>query len=310
MTTLDATSPAAVASVLLSRETVRSMCSYEQHLIGPKKISAVHNMRVYSRRLREVLSVFEEWLDPIAVQELRQYGRSVTKALGPVRNADVTIQFFRALRRDLHGDAQRRGIRWHIDSITDRRHEQREKMMAVIESLHLKRLSHDIDAFVEIPDIDDSNARPTLHDLAGPLLTERFDGAFSYEDVILDESKTEELHEMRIAFKKCRYALEIFEPAFDSTYRRILRRFKGYQDQLGDIHDLDIFISDLLQRIEQWREKDKKSELRTSLESVVKLLTAKRHDLYVAFCDYLREHDLHSVLGACQESIHADSTPE
>ena len=304
MAALDSSTIAAVAAPALVIDRVRAMCSFERHLIGKKQVAAVHDMRVASRRLREVLLVFREWLEPVIYQELEQYGRGVTKALGAVRNADVALQFFRGLRRDLHDDVERRAIRRFVERIARVRLKRREIMMKTIEELHLKRLSRDIEAFVAVPEIDNSESQPTLGSLALPIIRTRMQQAFSYEEVVGDETNIEELHRMRIQFKKTRYALEVFEPVFDIQYKKVYKRLVKHQDLLGEVHDLDVFIEDVDKMVENLREKKRRPKIRAALENGVrKRLERMRHDSFVAFRNYLSENHLDKLFNACLESL-------
>lgn len=308
-TTIDATTPVAVAAALLTRERVGKICSRERKIVGPKEVKAVHDMRVESRRLREVLSLFEEWLDPTAYQELQQFGRGVTKALGRVRNADVALRFFRRLRKQLREEMERRVVKRIMERVSRARRKRRKVMMAAVKNLRLKRLRRDINAFLKVPKVDESNARPMLYELVQPVLHDRLECVFQYQSIVQNESKMEELHQMRIAFKKARYALEIFEPALGREYSKILNSLSGYQDLLGEIHDLDIFIEDLQRLSTRWRKKRKRPKLRAALDRVTERLIHQRHELFVQFSNYLNEHDSAAIMQACAASLEARRAP-
>jgi len=55
----------------------------------------------------------------------------------------------------------------------------------------------------------------------------------------LDPAKPRKLHDMRIAAKRLRYALEISRPALGPGAADGLRTAKALQELLGDIHDCD-----------------------------------------------------------------------
>jgi len=55
----------------------------------------------------------------------------------------------------------------------------------------------------------------------------------------------EPLHEVRIAIKKLRYALEIAAEAGLARVARPLRTLKAAQDSLGLLHDLDVLMTSL-----------------------------------------------------------------
>ena len=52
----------------------------------------------------------------------------------------------------------------------------------------------------------------------------------------------EKLHAMRIAGKQLRYTLEIFAPIYDTALLPYIQIMKDLQDQLGSIHDDDVWV--------------------------------------------------------------------
>jgi CHAD domain-containing protein len=63
---------------------------------------------------------------------------------------------------------------------------------------------------------------------------------------VLDTSEIENLHDMRVATRRLRAALEVFEPCFPrKPYRRALREVKRLADALGERRDRDVTIAGL-----------------------------------------------------------------
>ena len=68
----------------------------------------------------------------------------------------------------------------------------------------------------------------------------RTDELFSFGEGILDTSHIERVHDMRVASRRLRAALEIFAPCFPkSEQRAVLRDVKGLADALGERRDRD-----------------------------------------------------------------------
>jgi CHAD domain len=74
------------------------------------------------------------------------------------------------------------------------------------------------------------------------VLAVRIEEVYGYEGDVADPARVRELHDMRIACKRLRYLLEIFDPAFLEDLEPFVDEVKDLQDLLGDIHDCDVQI--------------------------------------------------------------------
>jgi CHAD domain-containing protein len=74
------------------------------------------------------------------------------------------------------------------------------------------------------------------------ILATRIEEIYQYDGLVGDPANVTELHDMRIAFKRLRYLIEIFGPAFSADLDPFLEQAKSMQDLLGDIHDCDVQI--------------------------------------------------------------------
>ncbi len=82
------------------------------------------------------------------------------------------------------------------------------------------------------------------------VLAVRIEEIYAYDGAIADPSRVTELHDMRIAFKRLRYLLEIFGVAFEADLDPFLEQVKELQDILGDIHDCDVQVPMLEEHLE------------------------------------------------------------
>ena len=89
--------------------------------------------------------------------------------------------------------------------------------------------------------------------------------------VIEDELKVEELHSMRKTIKKIRYILELKEEEHNQeSFKDIILQMKQLQKILGEIHDIDIFVSYLL----------RKETIARDLPEIIKSEKSKRNTKY------------------------------
>jgi CHAD domain-containing protein len=66
---------------------------------------------------------------------------------------------------------------------------------------------------------------------------------FDHSKGVLDLEDVERLHDMRVATRRLRAALEVFRPCFPKkAYRRALKPLKALADALGERRDRDVAI--------------------------------------------------------------------
>lgn len=69
---------------------------------------------------------------------------------------------------------------------------------------------------------------------------------FEHSHGVLDVEQIENVHDMRVATRRLRSALEVFEPCFPrKRFRRALREVKDLADALGERRDRDVQIEQL-----------------------------------------------------------------
>jgi CHAD domain-containing protein len=74
----------------------------------------------------------------------------------------------------------------------------------------------------------------------------RSEEVFEQASGVLDLDDVERVHDMRVATRRLRAALEIFEPVFPrKRHRKALKRVKALADALGERRDLDVEIERL-----------------------------------------------------------------
>src|SRR3954449_8307610 len=86
----------------------------------------------------------------------------------------------------------------------------------------------------------------TFADAAALAVEPRTEELFSSSEGVLDTSDIERVHDMRVATRRLRAALEIFEPCFDAAaFRPALRDVKRLADALGARRDPDVQLAAL-----------------------------------------------------------------
>lgn len=214
---------------------------------------AIHQARVATRRLREALPLV---VDGAAGRRLARRARALTRALGPVRELDVVLQTLDAI--DAAGDVPRPAIACLRTVVGDELRRLRAEMARRVASVDLSALRTKAIA----------GARAHDHALARAVARGRKSGARrrqagSPAGVATADRRSarrggrlraaienaagiylpDRLHDVRIAVKKLRYAMEVARDVRGSKAVVRIRTLKRAQDLLGRIHDLEVVIA-------------------------------------------------------------------
>ena len=92
----------------------------------------------------------------------------------------------------------------------------------------------------------------TFREAATRAVAVRAEEVFSFEDGVLDTSDPERVHDMRVATRRLRAALEIFAVCFPKAeHKALLREVKLLADALGERRDPDVQMAALAQLKEE-----------------------------------------------------------
>ena len=203
-------------------------------------VTSVHQARVATRRLREALPVV---VRGSRLRKHRRWVRRLTRALGAVRELDVALltldeftdtpdvpragvlalrQIIRQERTRMQVNVRRTIDRTRLDKLTEKlvaaaRKRDKEAPRRSVEPKRLASARQRVARRGE-------RLRVTIENAAAIYLPDR-------------------LHEVRIAAKKLRYAMEIVRDLTGSRANARIAALKRAQDLLGRIHDLEVLIA-------------------------------------------------------------------
>jgi CHAD domain-containing protein len=218
---------------LIRRETRRLERQAKQARAGEPR--GVHQARVASRRIREMLGVADA--DPrVSARAVRRDVRRLTSRLGPIRELDVACAV------------------WHETDPSDRwaasASEVLDRRAGVDRRRYVAAMRSALDQVIDgrlgarlgvVADALEQQAAPRVVGAAiGASVRKRAQAVI--------ESLTETgtayvagpLHDARIAIKKLRYAAELARDPAGTPVGRQIRQLRRMQDLLGRIHDLQI----------------------------------------------------------------------
>jgi len=86
----------------------------------------------------------------------------------------------------------------------------------------------------------------SVHQAAGKILWTRFEDMWALRDAILTDGDIEAVHDMRVASRRLRTAMQTFRPCFGGrSYRVHYRCVRELADLLGEVRDRDVLLEEL-----------------------------------------------------------------
>ena len=258
-------------------------------------MDAVHDMRVASRRLRETMRLLAPLYPPKEFDGWYSRVRKVTRALGPVRDSDVFVDDFSRMAKGL-GDGGRRAVAFFVGF----RLAQREGELAVLNrqlgrldlaesKRSFARMSRDV--------VRSAAAKRPLTEFAHAAVAQRSAVVFGALPAALDEAKVHEQHALRIDFKRLRYAVEVFATCYDDQFDSIHGKLTAFQDTLGDLHDIHIFL-DMVREPERAAMAKRAGVSADDLAELVARLDERAHETFGRFARLAEESPAGELLSA------------
>lgn len=195
----------------------------------------IHQARVATRRLREAVPVLTTGVKGAKTRKARGKIRRLTRALGTVRELDVTLHVLDELaRRPGIPRNALEDVRAHVMHARD---DRRALMLERLDDVNAEKLGRRLRSVGAV--LSESGVEKWREVLALRIVkrARRFTTAVQAAGLIYSP---ERLHQVRIAAKKLRYALELAADAGMSAARAPVRALKRTQTQLGRLHDLQV----------------------------------------------------------------------
>jgi CHAD domain-containing protein len=231
---------AGAAFEAMSRELARCLDHEPGTRLGVDS-EELHDMRVAARRLRAALRVHRRYL-PRGSRRIAREVRWLGSVLGPVRDLDVQIAWLEARTAELP-PALRPEVSGIAERLRRRRVEARREMLDALDSERWVGLVRRATEWLERgPAAAPARGRRRARPVAARLIERRMRQLIRARAALSPEENVEELHRLRILGKRARYALEFHAGRFGKPARRVLRGLVRLQDQLGEHHDIVVFL--------------------------------------------------------------------
>ncbi|HEY6245017.1 MAG TPA: CHAD domain-containing protein [Pyrinomonadaceae bacterium] len=233
------------------------MCSFRAEALDWKDPEGVHSMRVASRRLRSALRSFLPYLNERALAPVVKQIKSIADILGEVRDQDVAIEAL----QDLSKEAPKRFSN-SIERLLDLRKEMREaarrNLKKEIGKTRLKNLRVEFQRAVTSVSqhqatITSPDTQPSYNEVARIIIDDRLSDLEELSKSLYYPNDVQPLHDMRIAAKRLRYAIDLFAECWESDIGSFAKQAALLQTDLGQLHDCDVWIDDFRKRISGFR---------------------------------------------------------
>jgi CHAD domain-containing protein len=197
--------------------------------------ASVHDLRVSIRRLLATIDMVGTLLPDDGFRKSRRLLRKHLKSFNRLRDTHIQILALRALAREfppvrpLGADLRRRETKLVRDArqtIASIRPEPLERSLA--------------DAAVRLGGL---RLLPAFEEVATATAIGALGGAFVRAFDLrqrINPADPASIHRLRVAFKKCRYMLEVLAPLLPGADRRFLKLLNDYQTRMGEIQDLQV----------------------------------------------------------------------
>lgn len=223
-------------------------------LEDPSDTEALHDFRVALRRLRSCLKAYRKPLAGSVPKKLARRLRKLAQATGPGRDTEVQIEWLRSQGKHLN-PAHRPGLAWQLQRLEDRMRDAYKDLTAEVadEFPDLERdLRRHLSVYQTEVHLDAGGPHPTLGDVSAAILRDQISDLEDHLAEVKDAGDEGEAHRARISAKRLRYLLEPLAGELEESEGAapLVKRLKGLQDLLGELHDAHVLETELAEAVE------------------------------------------------------------
>jgi CHAD domain-containing protein len=260
---------------------------------------AVHQLRVASRRIREVLPVISDEQRPQRLKRMQRKVRRLTRTLGPVREHDVSLRLLAALEED-HPEG-RPAIEIVREAVAHDRHALHAELEKHLDTVTLDKFVKKMTRVVgQGKKAQNNGQRSTADQRRWQLVVaarvvrraKQLRQAVEHAGALYTPDR---LHNVRVSTKKLRYALEVGNESKICRWHSAIRSLKEIQDILGQLHDREA----LLARVRDVHISYSNTSTSPALDQLTRVLEdetrhyhaefVRRHDRLLKLCATVRQ---------------------
>lgn len=241
---LDCDGPTAAGIRLVLETRLDEMLALKPAAMDWSDAAGVHDMRVASRRLRSALKDFSPFFKGRKVDRAVKSLKGIADALGDVRDDDVAIAELEKLASKAPSKVAV-GIRQFVAMRNENRDAARTALAEAIANDRLAVLRSEFDEALAAALKPRVTASPTFRESGRKIISERLEECGTLAGSLYRPFDVKAIHELRIASKRLRYALDLFAACSDKDRSLYEKEVASMQGSLGDLHDCDVWIEKL-----------------------------------------------------------------
>ncbi len=213
-------------------------------------IAGVHDMRVATRRLRSALRDFAHLMKKKSLKKISKDIKKIADTLGTARDQDVAIAALEKLRKKSKDKQVKEGIAKLIEERRVIRERAQLDLMETLAISQMEILQKSFEKTIAEATRQTTSARVITFNEAGQnvvgnSLEEFCDLSGNIYEPFVDKP----LHELRIAAKRLRYAVELYTACWGAPIVPFADGIAEIQGFLGEIHDADVWLESLSARL-------------------------------------------------------------
>ena len=251
---LDCGGAASAGIRLVLRSRLEEMCTFREVALNWSDPEGVHDMRVASRRLRGAVKDFLPYLRKRKLQNLEAQLKWLADSLGAVRDQDVALMALEKSAAEAPADVSV-GLEQFANSRRLRRDRARLELEQALSSESLDELRDEFNTAHERGFRVLRRKRKGEDQVIGDgisfrqagrdIISSRLKELQQESSCIYDPLKSKQLHQLRLAAKRLRYACELFSICWNDSLAPFAKEIAKLQTSLGEMHDSDVWISDI-----------------------------------------------------------------
>lgn len=203
---------------------------------------AVHDLRVAMRRLLAVIDLFRALQPGPALQKIRKRIKEQLDHLDELRDTQVILADLINLQEKLPES------KLFINHLQKRERDLLRAGGKYVHSIRVGGLNRQINSVMGALE---KYAETTDLDALIPTVMDDFYVRVLHQVSLLDPHRAATIHQVRIAFRKFRYMMEIIFPLLADFPQEMLKQLHDYQDRMGHVQDIEILLEYLNEYVDK-----------------------------------------------------------